>query len=604
MRKLGFVVLGVLSLLAVGITTVPAAAPPAAVPTTFGEAIIGFDRGFLPAVNVGGLLAGLPVRRVSASGSFVTVQAPSLDLVRQAATAVPGIAYVEDNGLMHALATPNDARFGEQYGPGLMGFPAAWDATGFGSTAVTVALIDSGILKTHQDLAGPRILQGHDYVNGDSEPNDDCGHGTHTAGTVGASSNNSLGVAGMAQVNILEMKGLKYVPATLFNPAGCSGPNDAIAEAIIGAADQGAKVISMSIGAPAPSSPIENAVNYAYNHGAIVVAAAGNDGKTDSIDYPAAYPNVIAVGALTSSKTKASYSDVGSQLDIAAPGSNVLSTYTGSNTTYSSLSGTSMATPHVAGALALALGCAPLGTTPATIVAALYSTAEDLGVAGRDNSFGYGLARADRLVDAVCTLDEPNRNPTAAFTANASGTLGVAVNASTSTDRDGDPLTFGWDFGDGVTATGVTASHTYPAAGTYTITLTVDDGQGGSSQLQRSFNAVSDPDPGTKTLVSGQKVWFKPGSSTPQKYFKILVPEGTTQLHAQMVGVSCSTCPLNADLYTRAGARPTNTLFACRAATSSSDETCTTSNPTSGYWYVRIKWVAGAGQVRLTVTLS
>jgi PKD repeat protein len=264
-----------------------------------------------------------------------------------------------------------------------------------------------------------------------------------------------------------------------------------------------------------------------------------------------------------------------------------------------------MATPHVAGALALALGCAPPGTTPEAVVNALYSTAEDLGAAGRDNSFGYGLARADRLVDAICGPGEPqNQDPTAAFTATASGTLGVAVNAAASTDPDGDALSFAWDFGDGATATGQTASHTYAAAGTYPITLTVDDGHGGTGQLQKTFNAVSDPDPGTKTLVSGQKVWFKPTSSTPQKFFKILVPEGTTQLQAQMVGTNCSTCPLNADLYSRAGARPTNTVFACRAATSTSDETCTTANPTSGYWYVRIKWVSGAGQVRLAVTLS
>jgi serine protease len=600
-RKLALVVLAVLSLLTVETTTAPATPPP----TTIGQAVIGFDQGFLPTIGVGGLLAGLPVKRVSTNGSFLTVAAPNLDLVRQAISSIPGVAYVEDNGLMHALAPPNDARFGEQYGPPMMGFPAAWDAVGFGSTAVTVAVVDSGILKTHQDLTGPRILQGHDYVNNDTGPNDDCGHGTHTAGTVGASTNNSVGVAGMAQVNILAMKALKYVPGGIFNPGGCSGPHDAIAQAIIDAADQGAKVISMSIGGPS-SSVLENAVNYAHNLGAILVAAGGNDGKSDHIDYPAAYPNVIAVGALTSSKAKASYSDLGPQLDIAAPGSNVLSTYTGSNNaTYASASGTSMATPHVAGALALALGCAPAGTTSATIVNALYSTAEDLGVAGRDNSFGYGLARVDRLVAQICgVVDPPNQNPTAAFTATASGTLGVAVNASTSSDPDGDLLSYAWDFGDGATATGVTASHTYATAGTYTITLTVDDGQGGTSQLQKSFNAVSDPDPSTKTITSGQKVWMKLNPNVKQRYFKILIPEGAQNLSVQLAGVDCTTCPLNADLYARAGSRPTNTLYACRSNKAGSDETCSVNNPAPGYWYLRARWISGAGRVTLTAFYS
>jgi chitodextrinase len=571
-------------------------------PTSTGSAIVGFERGLLPNVGIGDALGGLPVTRVSRHGSFVTVNAPDLGVVRQALALIPGVSYVEDNGVMRALVTPNDTRFAEQYGPTMMGFPAAWSAVGFGTTAVTVALVDSGILKTHQDLTGARILQGHDYVNNDSTPEDSCGHGTHTAGTVGATTDNGLGVAGLAQVNILEMKALQD---SFIN--GCSGSYAGIAQAIIDAADQGAQVISMSIGGGA-SSTLQNAVNYADSKGVILVAAAGNDGGSNSIDYPGAYPNVIAVGALTSSKARASYSDGGPQLDIAAPGSSVLSTYTGSNSAYASLSGTSMATPHVAGALALALGCAPVGTTPASVVAALYNTADDLGAAGRDNLYGYGLARADKLVQEVCNVAPENHNPVAAFTANPSGPLGVAVDASTSSDPDGDALGYTWDFGDSTTATGKTASHTYATAGTYTISLTVDDGKGGTNTTQKPFDAVdspTDPDPSTKTIVSGQTVYAQLSSSAKQRYFKIQVPPGTTQLTAKTVAGACTTCPLNADLYTRADARPTDTLFACRANTATSDETCTTANPsTGGYWYIRVKWVSGAGKLRLTVTLS
>ncbi len=578
------------------------------IPTTIGEAIVGFDRGLLPNVKRGGRLNGLPVTRVSKNGSFLTVKAPSLNVVRTALTVIPGVSYVEDNGLMHALATPNDTRYGEQYGPALMGFPAAWGSVGYGNANVTVAVIDSGVLSTHQDLAGPRLLQGHDYISNDNTPNDTCGHGTHTIGTVGASTNNATGVAGMAQVTLLPMKALNYVKPTLLGGGGgCSGAFAGIAQAIMDAADQGASVISMSIGGGA-SSVMENAVNYATAKGAILVAAAGNDGGTNSIDYPAAYPAVIAVGAVTSTKARASYSDGGPQLDIAAPGSNVLSTYTGANNaTYSLLSGTSMATPHVAGALALALGCKVAGTTTTQVVNALFSTAEDLGAAGRDNLYGSGLARADLLARQVCNgTPPPNQNPTAAFTATPSGSLGVAVDASTSHDPDGDLLSYTWNFGDTATATGKTANHTYASAGSKTIRLTVTDGRGGSSTAETVFNASADPDPATPTLTSGQTVGVGVSSTATERFFKIAVPAGKTQLKAVTAGPACSllSCPLDADLYTRAGSRPTDSAYSCRAMVKGNAENCTSVNPTSGYWYIRVKRYSGSGSVNLTVTLT
>jgi serine protease len=584
----------------------PAAPASAAVgpdtPTTIGQAVIGFQRGFLPAVAVGGRLGGLPVTRVSQNGSFLTVSAPALGVVRAALAQIPGVTYVEDDALLHTEATPNDPKFGSQFGPQMMGFPAAWGSVGFGSTSITVGFIDSGILKTHEDLAGPRILQGHDYVNNDSNPDDRCGHGTHTAGILGASTNNSLGIAGEAQVKILEMKALD----TSFFSSGCSGSDSGIAQAIMDAADQGAKIISMSIGGGA-ASVLKNAVDYAFNKGVILVAAAGNDGGNNSIDYPGAYSNVIAVGALTSSKARASYSDGGPQLDISAPGSNVLSTYTGSNSTYSSLSGTSMATPGVAGALALALSCAPNGTTRDSVINALYSTAEDLGAAGWDNGTGYGLARADRLVQQVCNASPPaNQNPTAAFSATGSGVNGVAVDASASTDPDGDTLTYAWDFGDSTTGTGKTATHTYAAPGPYTIKLTVDDGHGGTNSITHDFTAsASDPDPSTPTITSGQTVDVTVDDSstaTATKDFKIAVPTGTAQLRAV---TACSTnCPKNVTLFTRRGAKPTGSLYDCKSAHAGNAEECITANPGDGYWYIRVKSVTGAGTVQLTVTLS
>jgi serine protease len=593
------------ALLMLGEIIVGPVAPAAAettgdLPTTIGQAVIGFQRGFLPAVGTGGVLAGLPVTRVSQNGSFITVSVPSLGMARNALAAIPGVAYVEDNGLVHTDATPNDSKLSQQYGPQMMGFPSAWGSVGYGSNNVTVAFIDSGILKTHQDLTGARILQGHDYVNGDNNPDDNCGHGTHTAGILGATTDNSLGIAGEAQVNVLEMKGLD---SSIFS-SGCSGSDDGIAQAIMDAADQGANIISMSIGGGS-ASVLKSAADYAYGKGVILVAAAGNDGKSNDIDYPGALSNVIAVGALTSSKVRASYSDGGPQLDISAPGSSVLSTYNGSTSSYASLSGTSMATPGVAGALALALSCAPAGTSRDTVVQALYSTAEDLGAAGRDDAYGYGLARADRLVQQVCNASPPsNQNPTAAFSATSSGSLGANVDASASSDPDGDTLSYAWDFGDGAAGSGKTTSHTYASAGSYNIKLTVNDGHGGSANTTHSFNASSsgDPDPSVPTITSGQPVTAEVNADVKDVFFKINVPAGTSQIKA--VTACGSGCPADISLYTRRAAAPTNKKYDCISSAAGVAENCTTANPGNGYWYVRVKKVTGKGTVQLTVTLS
>ena len=578
----------------------PAADPAGSVPV-----IIGFAPGQTPVVGAGATLAGLAVRATSAQGDFVAVDARSVAAARAAIAGVPGVIYVEPDRVMRALAVPNDTRYGEQYGPPQMGAPAAWDR-GYGSSAVKVAVIDSGIRRTHEDFTpSSRFLQGHDYISGDSDPADDCGHGTHVIGTVAATTNNAKGVAGMSQATIIPLRALQAVGGLL--NVTCTGSTSGIAQAIIDAADQGADIISMSIGGGGTST-LENAVNYAWNKGVVLVAAAGNDGGSNSIDYPAAYPNVMAVAALTSSKTRASYSDGGPQLDISAPGSNVLSTYNSNNASYSSLSGTSMATPHVAGGLALALSCAP-NATNVQLRDALYATAEDLGAAGWDSLYGHGLARVDRLTTNLCGGGgTTNRAPTAAFTYTTSG-LTASFNGSGSSDPDGDALTYSWNFGDGTTGTGVTASRTYAAAGTYTVTLTVNDGKGGTNSTSQSVSVTSggttDPDPGTPNLTSGTTYSVSISSGT-EKFFKISVPSGKSQLKVAMTGPSCSllSCSLDADLYTRYNAKPTSTTYDCRPYVSGSNETCTHSSPAAGYWYVRIYGYSGSGTVNLTATIS
>jgi serine protease len=572
-------------------------------PTSRGEAVVGFVSALPAGLAAGSSLRGFEVTRVDANGAFAVVRASDVAAVRSAMRGLPGLRYVEDNVTKVALVAPNDSQYGSQYGPQMMGFPAAWGQVGYGSSSVVVSMIDTGIRRTHQDFQSSRILQGYDYQNGDNNPADDCDHGTHTSGTVAATTNNGVGVAGMSQATILPYKVLSG-PDIL---GRCSGSAANIASAIRAAADNGAKVISMSIGGP-DSTVEHDAVTYAYNKGVIIVAAAGNDGSANSIDYPGAYPESIAVAALDSNKARASYSDGGPQLDISAPGSNVLSTIGSGDTAYGTMSGTSMATPHVAGALALALSCAPAGTTRTQIVNALYSTAEDLGTAGRDDNFGYGLARADRLVAAICTGGGPANNPpTASFTTSTSG-LTASVNGSGSTDPDGDALTYAWTWGDGATGSGVTASHAYAAAGTYTVGLTVSDGRGGSASTTRSVTvaASGDPDPSTPNLTSGQQINVTLTGAGDEKFFKIAVPAGKSQLQVVMTGPACGllSCAFDADLYTLLGARPTDTTYTCRPYASGSNETCTHASPATGYWYVRVDDYTGTGTVTLKATVS
>lgn len=151
---------------------------------------IGFADGALP--GVGDTLAGLAVVDVIPALGVATVDAP-LGVSAAALEGLPGVIYVEPDLRLRTSAIPNDNRYGEQYGPAMMGLPAAWDAVGFGSSAVTVAVLDTGLRSTHEDFLAARLRPGYDYSNNDGTPNDDCGHGTHVAGTVGATTGNGKG---------------------------------------------------------------------------------------------------------------------------------------------------------------------------------------------------------------------------------------------------------------------------------------------------------------------------------------------------------------------------------------------------------------------------
>ena len=261
-----------------------------------------------------------------------------------------------------------------------IGASNVWES-GTGS-GVKVAVIDTGIQLNHPDLSG-NILTGYDFVNNDSSANDDNGHGTHVAGIVASTMNGSGNVGASYSA--------KLIPIKVLNESGYGYLSD-VAKGIYYATDNGARVINLSLGTPYDSDVMRRAVAYASNKGVLIVAAAGNESGAPC-SYPAAYSSVVCVVATTQDNKLASFSNIGGEL--AAPGVSNYSTYI--NSSYAKLSGTSMASPHVAGSAALLMSVCTDCTT-SQIRDILRSTAIDLGAEGKDIIFGYGLVN---LVDAI-----------------------------------------------------------------------------------------------------------------------------------------------------------------------------------------------------------
>lgn len=255
------------------------------------------------------------------------------------------IDYIEPNYLYEAVRTPNDAQFSASWGVEAINAPSIWAfTTGVG---VKVAVLDTGVDPRHPDLAG-RVLPGVDLVNNDQDASDDHGHGTHVAGSVAAVANNGLDVAGVAP-------GASIIPVKVLNANG-QGTNADIANGILEAAKLGAKIINLSLGGRDNSETIRRAIASVQERGVIVIAAAGNSGVSTPF-FPAANEGVIGVAAVDSRRQKPSFSNYGDYIDIAAPGVDIGSTKMGGGVT--KMSGTSMASPHVAGACALLVGRFP-----------------------------------------------------------------------------------------------------------------------------------------------------------------------------------------------------------------------------------------------------
>ncbi len=273
---------------------------------------------------------------------------------------------------------PGDPQYPSQWGPPCIGAEAAWDVE-LGDKNVIVAVVDTGVDWNHPDLAANVDTSiDFDFVNNDNDAMDDNGHGTHVSGTIAAEINNLIGVAGLQQVTIMAVKGLD---------AAGSGRDSVLAQCIVYAVDNGARVINCSWGGLFAGAVIRDAVNYAFDQGAVVVAAAGNLGVNWKF-YPASYSKVVGVAALQDCTSRASWSNWGySNVQIAAPGADIISTYW--DDAYAVASGTSMASPHVAGVVAAYFSYDP-SFTNIDVLTHMAANADDLGTPGNDKYYGYG----------------------------------------------------------------------------------------------------------------------------------------------------------------------------------------------------------------------
>lgn len=300
--------------------------------------------------------------------------------------------YIENDVVVEGAYLPSDPDVGNSsrtYALTVTHTLEGWDYTR-GNSGIIVAVLDSGINFNHPEFSG-RVLPGYDFINNDADPTDDHGHGSHTAGIIGAGIDNGVGMAGLCpHCTLLPVKVLNYNNA---------GTWSSVAQGIIFAADQGARVINLSLGASVSSKTLEAAVSYAIERDVLIVAAAGNMGA-DRKFYPAALDGVLAVSATDATDQRWVLSNMGDYIDLAAPGHAVYSTYYDLGNYYGGynyMSGTSMAAPHVAGLAGLLLSQKSTRTA-ADLYNIMTTTADHLTGATRDPYFGYGRINVMRAL--------------------------------------------------------------------------------------------------------------------------------------------------------------------------------------------------------------
>jgi subtilisin family serine protease len=354
--------------------------------------------------------------------AVVVARAGRADEVAGRLRSDPRVASVVADAIGSVADWPQDAPPDDQYYASsqkdfpLIGVPAAWPLS-TGSSKVIVAVLDTGVQKTHPDLVDLTFVSSWNTRTNTTNVRDFYGHGTHVVGTIAARANNAVGVAGLAP-------GVTIMPVKVMDDNGQGYWSDFL-EGVDWARTHGASIVNLSLGGTLSASQaaaFQPTFDAAYNAGVLVVAAAGNNNRNEAF-YPASFNHVVSVAATTNSDAKASFSNYGPNVDLSAPGVSIMSTYPGS--LYKLMSGTSMATPHVVGLAALIRSYHP-GYTVDEVERAMELNAVDLGTVGRDDYFGFGRIQVDQALTWVAPDFVP---PVASLASPANGATGISESA-------------------------------------------------------------------------------------------------------------------------------------------------------------------------------
>jgi hypothetical protein len=442
----------------------------------------------------------------------------------------PSVAYADVDGHVSPASTavnPNDPYYqngmnGQEWGETKDQANYAWGQT-TGSNSVTIAVIDSGAMPTQADLL-PVLVPGWNVLTNTSDTSDSYGHGTEVSGVAVSATNNGVGVSGYCW-------NCRLMPVEVYN-SGSGATDSNLASGMTWAVDHGANVLSISLYGTTDNSVLDNAVSYALAHNVTVVAAAGNSGNS-ALEYPAAIAGVISVGATDQTDTLYSYSDYGSWVDVAAPGSQATTLPNGA---YGSVGGTSIATPAVAGIVGLMLSMNP-SATPSQIASALYSTGNPVQGA---NQVAHGRVNAANAVAAMAGGAPPASPPvnTAVPTISGRAQSGQTLTASSGTWSNA-PTSYAyqWERCDSTGAScasvaGATASSyalTSADAGyAMVVSVTASNSSGAATAASATTAVVTYPQPPTNatlptisgTVQSGHTLTASAGSwsGSPTSY--------------------------------------------------------------------------------------
>jgi serine protease len=480
----------------------------------------------------------------------------------------PAVAYVEEDGEVRAFATQTNATWGidridQRDLP--LSTTYTYDTTASG---VHAYIIDTGIRLTHAQFSG-RMGNGFDAVTSGGNASDCHGHGTHVAGTVGGT---TWGVA----------KGVTLHPVRVLDCNG-SGSNSGVIAGMDWVASNrvAPAVANMSLGGGASQS-IDDAVARLTNAGVTVAVAAGNDNSNACNYSPARAASAITTGSTTSSDARSSFSNFGTCLDIFGPGSSITSAWNSSDTASNTISGTSMASPHVAGVAALYLAVNPTAT-PSQVTTALINNATPNKVTnpgtGSPNRLLYSLFGGGGNVAPIANFTFTTSSLTVNFT-------------DSSSDSDGTIVSRSWNFGDGTTSTATNPTKTYAAAGTYTVTLTVTDDDGATNTKTSSVTVGGG---GGNVLTNGVPVSNIGGAAGSQQFWTMNVPAGATNLKFVTSGGSG-----DADLYVKFGSAPTTSSYDCRSWSSTNAETCNITTAQAGTYHVLVQGYSAFSGLSLT----